>query len=190
MSASESISLTTEERGGLLAIARDAIGAGLRGEPMPARKKPSKGLRQMRGVFVTVKKHGELRGCMGLIQPVKPLFEATAEMAEAAAFRDFRFMPAQPDEFDDLELEISVLSQLERMHDISEVKVGESGLVVERGAQRGLLLPQVAVEHNWDARTFLEYTCIKAGLTKDAWEEAETEVYLFSAEVWQEESGE
>ena len=185
MPTPSSIPLTGSECTELLAIAHRAVEAGLRGDTMPVIENPSEGLRQRLGIFVTVKKQGELRGCMGYVRPVRPLFEAAAEMAEAAAFRDIRFLPVQEDEIDSLLLEISVLSPLERVSDISEIVIGESGLVIERGAYRGLLLPQVAVEQEWNTRTFLEHACVKAGLPRDSWEEPETEIYRFSAEVWE-----
>jgi len=108
-------------------------------------------------------------------------------MAVAAAFDDPRFPPLKAEELKDLELEISVLSPLKKIRDIHEIEVGKHGLYIVRGYHSGLLLPQVAIEYGWDRETFLEETCYKAGLPPDAWRDAQTEIYVFSADYFGEE---
>jgi AmmeMemoRadiSam system protein A len=107
-------------------------------------------------------------------------------MAVAAAFQDPRFPPLGPEELADLELEISVLTPMQRIQKVEEIQVGKHGLYIVRGIYRGLLLPQVATEHNWDRLTFLEQTCAKAGLPADAWKDPAAQIYVFSAEIFSE----
>ena len=134
--------------------------------------------------IVTLKKNGHLRGCIGYIKAYKPLCETVQEMAIAAAFRDPRFPSLKPDEVKQLTFEISVLSPLKRIHDVNEIEVGKHGLYMIRGHKSGLLLPQVATEYGWDRTTFLKETCHKAGLQPDAWMDAATEIYIFSADYF------
>ena len=126
--------------------------------------------REKRGAFVTLHKNGNLRGCIGYIEAIEPLAEAIREMAVAAAFRDPRFTPLTKDEFAEIDLEISVLSPVFPIEDSRTVVVGEHGLIVSYAGRRGLLLPQVPVEQGWDRETFLQHTCMKAGLPPDALE--------------------
>ena len=121
-------------------------------------------IEQDRGAFVTLKERGELRGCIGYISPVKPLYLTVRDVAAAAALEDSRFRPVELRELPQLEFEVSVLSPLRRVTDIKQIKVGEHGLVMRKGDREGLLLPQVPVEQHWDRATFLEQTCVKAGL--------------------------
>ncbi len=141
-------------------------------------------LQEPRGAFVTLKRHGQLRGCIGQIEGRWPLAQTVSRMALAAAFQDPRFPPVTPDEWDDLELEISVLSPLVKLEDPAQVRVGTHGLYVRKGSRGGLLLPQVAVEQGWDRETFLRQTCRKAGLPPDAWRDADTELFVFTADVF------
>jgi len=153
-------------------------------------------LKEQRGVFVTlheqVGNEKMLRGCIGIPYPVKPLVEATIESAINAAFRDPRFPPVEADELDKLMVEVSVLTppQLIEVSDPreypSQIVIGRDGLLVESDWQRGLLLPQVAIEHGFDATTFLEQTCLKAGLPKDAWRKGKVKVYSFQAQIFAE----
>ena len=115
-------------------------------------------------------------------EPDKPLFKTISEMALQAAFNDPRFEPLTQDEFNNIKIEISVLTKPERVENINEIKVGRDGLIIKKGFYSGLLLPQVASEFNWNRQEFLEHTCIKAGLPKNAWEYSE--IYKFSAEVF------
>lgn len=141
-------------------------------------------LKEKRGAFVTLKKKGELKGCIGYIKGVKPLYETVQEMAIQAAFHDPRFAPLEKDEWKDIDIEISVLSPLKIISSIDEIEVGTHGLYIEKGFHSGLLLPQVATENNWDRETFLGYTCWKAGLPEDAWKQKDTRIYIFSADVF------
>jgi AmmeMemoRadiSam system protein A len=133
---------------------------------------------------VTLKKRGHLRGCIGYIKAVKPLWETVQEMAVAAAFHDPRFPSLMPDEVQDLTFEVSVLSPLKRIKDINEIEVGKHGLYIVRGYNSGLLLPQVAAEYKWNRESFLNETCYKAGLPAQAWMDEETEIYTFSADYF------
>jgi AmmeMemoRadiSam system protein B/AmmeMemoRadiSam system protein A len=179
-----SLGLTEEEKKTLRQIAHSAIERRLKGE------KPSKidiageQLKLNRGAFVSLHKHGQLRGCVGTIQPNRPLYQVVEEMAAAAAFEDSRFSPLSTAELKDLDLEISVLTPLQRVQDVDEIQVGMHGLYIKKGFYAGLLLPQVATEYKWDRIKFLEETCRKAGLPKNAWTEKGTEIYLFSADIF------
>lgn len=145
---------------------------------------PTETLKEKRGAFVTVKKNNQLRGCIGYIRGVLPLHETIREMAIQAAFRDPRFSPLQKNEWKDVDIEISVLTPMKKINDVNEIDVGVHGLYIEKGPYSGLLLPQVAIEHRWDSVTFLENTCYKAGLQKDAWKSKDTVIYVFSADVF------
>jgi AmmeMemoRadiSam system protein A len=176
--------LTTKEKNALLEIAQNAIAAKINNKKMPELKMDSENLKSKSGAFVTLKKHGNLRGCIGYIKAFKPLGETVQEMALAAAFHDPRFPSLKPEEVKDLTFEISVLSPLKRIKDINEIEVGKHGLYIVRGFNSGLLLPQVAIEYKWDRETFLQETCHKAGLPARAWTDIETEIYIFSADYF------
>ena len=180
------LGLSGEEKQALLRIARESIEAELRGEAPPAAEgqgTPD----EKRGAFVSLKKRGKLRGCIGMIEARKPLVQTVEEMAVAAAFQDPRFPPLRREELKDLRVEISVLTPLRRVADVGAIEIGTHGLYIRKGARAGLLLPQVATEWRWDRETFLRETCRKAGLAPDAWRDPETEIYLFSADVFGEE---
>ncbi|TKJ40500.1 AMMECR1 domain-containing protein [candidate division LCP-89 bacterium B3_LCP] len=168
-------------------IARTTIECVVEGEPVPEFDVSSAKLLEDRGAFVTIHKHGRLRGCIGYIIGVKPLYQTVREVAESAALRDPRFNPVQPSELDDLDLEISALSVPRTITSVEEIQVGTHGIIMRRGYNQGLLLPQVATEQGWDRQTFLEHTCLKAGLPDDAWKDKDTEIQIFSAEVFGEE---
>ncbi len=180
--------LTTEERAELLRIARKAIKERLEGRAWNPEKSSTERLVRVQGAFVTLHEEGQLRGCIGYIVGIKPLYLAIAEMARAAAFSDPRFMPLGPQEFDKIDIEITVLSPLRKIDDPKEVEVGRHGLVVRQGPYQGVLLPQVPVEEGWDRETFLSHTCMKAGLPSDCWREAGTELFCFSGEVFGEKA--
>ena len=141
-------------------------------------------LKEKRGAFVTLRKNQKLRGCIGHIVGLHPLAETVSKMAIAAAFQDPRFPPVQKDELPELEYEISIMSPLQPIRDCRTVKVGSHGLYIRQGQHSGLLLPQVATQYDWDRITFLEQTCRKARLLKDAWKDLATQIYIFSAEVF------
>jgi AmmeMemoRadiSam system protein A len=176
--------LTDKEKTALLDIAKGAIEAGIDHQEMPEIKIDSETLKLKRGAFVTLKKHGHLRGCIGYIKAYKPLWETVQEMAVAAAFHDPRFPSLKKSELRDLTFEISVLSPFTRIKDIKEIEVGKHGLYMVNGIRSGLLLPQVAIEYGWDRETFLKETCYKAGLPLDSWMDESTEIYIFSADYF------
>jgi len=166
------LELSQDEQRSLLALARRAIEAQLAGaafDPVEGARQPlSENLRQRAGAFVTLRILGQLRGCIGYLAAYKPLFQTVAECAVSAASSDPRFPPLSQDELDGLAVDISVLSELQPITP-EDVQVGVHGLVVSQGYQRGVLLPHVAVEQGWTAGQFLEETCAKAGLPRDAW---------------------
>ena len=168
----------------LLRIARGSIEAHLLDKPAPSLEAVPRSLCESRGAFVSLHRQGQLRGCIGFLEAVKPLGRAVREMAAAAAFHDPRFRPLGKEELADLEVEISVLSPMRLVKNIEEIEVGTHGLYIVQGSCRGLLLPQVATEYNWDRLTFLAQTCCKAGLTSSAWKDPDTKIYLFTAEIF------
>jgi AmmeMemoRadiSam system protein A len=146
--------------------------------------KPTGVLKEKCGAFVTIKIKDQLRGCIGYLRGVLPLCDTIREMAMQAAFSDPRFAPLEIKEWKDIDIEISVLGPLKKIDDIVEIEVGVHGLYIEKGNYSGLLLPQVATEHHWSSITFLENTCYKAGLPKDAWKSDDAAIYIFSADVF------
>lgn len=177
------MSLTDKEKDLLRKLAHDTIEARLFNKKIPPVEIPEN-LKQYQGAFVTIKKKGELRGCIGYIKGYLPLHETIEKMAVQAAFHDPRFDPLRKDEFKDIELEISVLTPLKKINNIEEIEVGVHGIYIEKGFNSGLLLPQVATEYGWDRKTFLEHTCYKAGISKDAYKEKDTDIYIFSADIF------
>ncbi len=179
--------LSQAEKDTLLKIAREAlkraVALGEIYEPPPPE---SENLLEPRGCFVTLKKHDMLRGCIGYIEPIKPLYQAVAEMAYSAAMRDPRFPPVSMNELGDITIEISVLSPLRKIDNIEEIEVGRHGLFIKKGFYSGLLLPQVATEYGWDKYEFLRQTCYKAGLSPDDYKKG-ADIYIFEAEVFSEE---
>jgi AmmeMemoRadiSam system protein A len=141
-------------------------------------------LKEKMGAFVCLKTQGELKGCIGYVRGQLPLDQTVRQMAVEAAFHDPRFMPLNESEWKETDIEISVLTPMKRITDVNEIEVGVHGIYIERGFSSGLLLPQVATENGWDRKAFLEYTCMKAGLPKDAWKSKETDIYIFSADVF------
>ncbi len=154
-------------------------------EVLPSPQKDFPHLYEKRGVFVTLYLKGSLRGCIGTIFPEKPLYEEIKEVALSSAFRDPRFPPLQERELEEIEIEISLLSPLQKAK-LEEIEVGKHGIYIKKGYKRGLLLPQVATEHNWDKETFLRHTCLKAGLPSDGYLDPEVEIYVFTAEICKE----
>jgi len=176
--------LNKGERRKLMEIARLSIVEAVTGKAQSFPGVTEERLRENCGAFVTIKENGQLRGCIGYIQGVKPLYETVKEVAAAAAVNDYRFSPIKPEELDKLELEISALTPLKRIKDVNEIEVGKHGIYMKQGFNSGLLLPQVATEYNWDRDMFLQQTCMKAGLPSTAWKDKSTEMYIFSAEVF------
>ena len=170
-----------EERRLLLGIAHRAIAAKVNHQQLDLTS-PSPHLAEARGAFTTIYLHGALRGCVGYVFAAEPLYRTVADTACAAAFDDSRFPPVSPEEAANLEVHLSILSPLQSI-DASEVEVGRHGLLISHHGKRGLLLPQVPIEHNWDRETFLSETCRKAGLPTDAWQKGAT-IEAFTAEVF------
>jgi AmmeMemoRadiSam system protein A len=179
--------LTEEEKRFCLELARRAVEGFLRtGVPPEVKVEPGK-LREKRGAFVTLKVDGELRGCIGYPLPYKPLYQTIMETAVAAAAEDFRFEPLRPEELGRLRIEVSVLDLPETVADPGQVEVGRHGIIISRGHQQGLLLPQVPLEYGWDRETFLRHGCLKAGLEPDAWKKG-ARIEVFAAQVFGEEA--
>ena len=182
--AAEPLPYSADERAEMLRLAHEAIEAVLAGSKLELNP-ASERLLEPRGAFTTLHLQGSLRGCVGYVYPVKPLYRTVAETAAAAAFNDTRFLPVTAEEAPRLKVEISVLSPLVPIA-AEDIEAGRHGLVVTLGSRRGLLLPQVAVEFGWDAATFLQETCHKAGLPPDAWERGAI-IEAFTAEVFHDE---
>ena len=178
------LGLNQEEKKTLHHIVRTVVENKARGKAVPEFKIESSILKENRGAFVTIHKKGQLRGCIGYIEGHGPLHKTIEDMAEAAAFRDPRFSPVRESELPELEFEISVLTPLRKIKDVNEIQVGKHGIYLKKGWYSGLLLPQVATEYGWDRQTFLEHTCQKAGLPSTAWKEKESEIYIFSADIF------
>lgn len=182
----EGSDLTREDKIFLLKLARSAVEAQCTGKRLTIATPPSPVLNENRGAFVTLTRGGQLRGCIGYIEAIKPLVTTIEEMARAAAVDDYRFNPVHADEVPNLDIEISVLSPITEVTDPSTIVVGKHGLIMTRGTKRGLLLPQVPVQWGWDRETFLAQTCVKAGLPEDAWRQKGTTIESFTAEVFSE----
>jgi AmmeMemoRadiSam system protein A len=172
------------DRALLLQIAREAIAAHVNSEFSAAiSHQPSAILTRPGGAFVTIHKRGELRGCIGHVEANEPLSVVVPRCAVAAAGSDPRFPAVRADELAGIHLEISLLGPLTPIAGPEDIVIGRDGLVVEQGWHRGLLLPQVATEWHWDAETFLDHTCRKAGLPSDAWRRGAA-IWRFEAEVF------
>ncbi|MFA5811035.1 MAG: AmmeMemoRadiSam system protein A [bacterium] len=182
--------LTPQQRQTLLKLVRDTIVQYLKDGRRPPLPEAKGVFGEVCGAFVTLHKHGELRGCIGNMVGQGPLVETIQEMAIAAATEDPRFHRVRPDEMKDIDIEISVLSPLRRIKDVNEIEVGTHGILMRRGLYQGVLLPQVATEWGWDRETFLTHTCLKAGLPTEAWKNPETVIEIFSAEVFGEKEHE
>jgi AmmeMemoRadiSam system protein A len=170
-----------DERSLLLRLAHQAIAATLDQREISLAA-PSAHLAEPRGAFTTLYYRGGLRGCVGYVLPVTPLYRTIAESARGAAFDDSRFSPVTRDESLELQVSLSVLSPPQPIP-ADQVEIGRHGLLISLGAYRGLLLPQVPVEHGWDRIAFLEQTCRKAGLPLNAWQTG-ARLEAFTAEVF------
>ncbi len=176
--------LTGDEQRILLRIAREAAEAAAAGRPLPTAGELPAALRRECGVFVTLHKAGRLRGCIGQIEAHGPLARTLQECARSAALDDPRFDPVRPVELPELRIEISLLSPPEEIEP-DQVEVGKHGLIAVSGKRRGLLLPQVATEWNWNREQFLDEVCLKAGLPRGAWQHG-AKILSFTAEVFAE----
>ncbi len=175
--------LSEQDRERLMEVARESVRRAVLREPPLELEEESPALSRPGAAFVTLRREGRLRGCIGAVVAREPLGRAVANAAAAAALRDPRFSPLSRDELAGLDCHISVLTPFRLLSRPKQFEIGRHGLLLERGFRRGLLLPQVAVEQSWDRETFLRQTCLKAGLEPDAWEDPETVVYTFTAEL-------
>lgn len=178
--------LVSDEKRFLLALVRKVIEFKLDKKNYDREDFFSPALEEKRGVFVTITKSDELRGCIGYVEGHRPLQIAVEEMSLAAAFDDPRFPPIEEEETKEIEIEISVLSPLETISDPDQIEIGKHGIIIEKGLMRGLLLPQVATEYDWDVKTFLKQTCLKAGLPENTWQDDGTIIRIFSADIFSE----
>lgn len=170
------------DRRDLLRIARESVVAHVRAQPVPPRLAAG-ALARPAGAFVSLHQRGRLRGCIGHVEANQPLAEVVSRCAVAACSADPRFPAVTAQELAEIAIEVSVLGPLEPVAALDQIEVGRHGLVIERGRTRGLLLPQVATEWGWDAATFVEQTCHKAGLPVDVWPHR-ARLWKFEAEVF------
>lgn len=180
--------LTGQEKKTLLKLARDTVTMWVSKGEKPPLPKAEGNFSVAAGAFVTLHKKGQLRGCIGHMVGTAPVVETVQNMAIAAATEDPRFERVRPEELTDIDIEISVLSPLKRITDVNEIEVGKHGIILGKGWNRGVLLPQVATEQGWDRDTFLAHTCLKAGLPPDSWKDPGTIIEIFSAQVFGEKS--
>ena len=180
----QNIELTSEHKKTLLKIARESIASAVHDKKPPVYKINDTALNINCGAFVTLHIDNNLRGCIGNITAETPLWKTVRNMAEESALKDPRFYPLTPDEFNKVDIEISVLSPIKKIKDIEEIKVGKHGLLIKKGFYQGLLLPQVATDYKWNMIQFLEQTCYKAGLDKNCYRDKATEIFIFSAIVF------
>lgn len=178
--------LTEAQKKKLLSLARKTLDEYVSSKTIPAVEMKDSRLTERTGVFVTLNKHGQLRGCIGYIRAVAPLYRSVMEMTVAAASRDTRFLPVTDRETKDISIEISVLSPLKIIRSPNEIVIGRHGLYIVKGGSSGLLLPQVATHYKWNREEFLRNTCSKAGLPEDAWKDKDAKIFIFSAEIFSE----
>jgi AmmeMemoRadiSam system protein A len=177
--------LSEADRKSILELARQATVEAVCRKPV-LENVPKTGVFEQRcGVFVTLRVGGRLRGCIGVIESVEPLGESIKRCAASAAMEDPRFSAMEPNEVAEVAIEVSLLSPMQRIQP-EEIEIGKHGLLVEQGLRRGLLLPQVAMEHHLGREEFLKETCCKAGLAADAWRAPETHIYGFTCEILEE----
>jgi AmmeMemoRadiSam system protein B/AmmeMemoRadiSam system protein A len=180
-------SLSAPEKKELLALARKSVEYVVqKGELYVPAASASATLNQERGAFVTLTESGQLRGCIGYTSAMKPLYLTVRDTATHAALHDPRFRPVSASELPQIEYEVSVLSPLRRVVDVEQIKVGQHGLLMKNGDYEGLLLPQVPVEQGWDREKFLEETCMKAGMRSNCWKDEDTDIFQFTAVVFNE----
>ena len=178
--------LSDERHKSLLNLARLAVTEGVSSGELPDQIPHDGVFAEVRGVFVTLHVHGRLRGCIGVVEPNEPLGEAIVRSAVSAALQDPRFSPMRSDELAGLQIEISLLSPIGPISP-EAIEIGRHGLLIKLGKQHGLLLPQVAIEHHLDRERFLQETCLKAGLPREAWRDPEAQILGFTCEVFSED---
>lgn len=176
--------LSDENQKELLQLARHTLEKYLAGRSTQEIKSENPALQQKTGAFVTLHNHGDLRGCIGYLISEDPLWQTVKRMAVAAATEDTRFDSVTLDELPEIDIEISVLTPFQKIKDLDEIEVGKHGLLITKGRNRGLLLPQVATENNWNREEFLAHTCLKAGLSPEDWMDPQAQIEIFSAQVF------
>ncbi|MCR4289592.1 MAG: AmmeMemoRadiSam system protein A [Candidatus Scalindua sp.] len=175
-----------KDKKALLSIARESIKSAITNTPnkQPQIEITRLGLQGKNGAFVTLKTHGKLRGCIGRMVSDIPLYKLVSEMAVSAAKEDPRFGQIKPSELEDLEIDISILSPLQKTDDPLDLELGRHGIYIKKEASNGCFLPQVATETGWTKEEFLSQCCsMKAGLSPDAWKHKNVEVYIFTVEM-------
>ncbi|MFB0565518.1 MAG: AmmeMemoRadiSam system protein A [Candidatus Aminicenantaceae bacterium] len=177
--------LNKDQQNFLLGLARRAIEHFLKKGKTLTVSIEDEVLKEKRGAFVTLKIDDQLRGCIGYPFPYKPLYETVIEVAVSAASQDYRFQPLTQVELQDTKIEVSVLSLPKPADDVKEIEVGKHGIIISKGFNKGLLLPQVPLEYNWDLETYLRHACLKAGLDEDEWKKKAT-IEVFTAQVFSE----
>ena len=186
-STTDGIDMLSEvEKQFLLKVARDSLSAAVHHTNALLPKPLTRLLMEPCGAFVTLHNRDELRGCIGYVDAIRPLMETVQRAARKAGTEDFRFDPIHPDELQSIVIEISVLSPIKNMNDFHEIEIGKNGILIEAGHRRGLLLPQVAVQHDWNQELFLNHTAEKAGLPCDIWRSQDVKVYTFTTEMFRE----
>jgi AmmeMemoRadiSam system protein A len=176
--------LDDADKTALLKLARATLKAYFAKEATPICQTPHAALLEQKGAFVSLHRGDELRGCIGQLYPDRELFKIVQHCVLSAALEDTRFFAVAREELNDLTIEISVLTPFRRVRNVEEIEVGRHGLYIVRGGFRGLLLPQVATQYNWDRIRFLEHTCLKSGLPESAWQDPRTIIHTFEAEVF------
>lgn len=180
--------LNKEEQEELLIIARSALENYLKDKKIPDFEIEYPLLNQPSGTFVTLEKKGNLRGCIGQFEAMEPLWKIVRQKAIDAAVRDSRFSPVRFEELDEIKIEISVLSPQKKIDSWREIELGKHGVVIKKGFRGGVFLPQVATDNNWDLETFMGQLCSqKAGLSWDCWQKDDIDLYVFTAQVFEEE---
>jgi AmmeMemoRadiSam system protein A len=184
--------LTKQQGKKLIELAKKTISSRFDGKELKISDELKKEFSEKKGAFVTLTIDKELRGCIGIVEAIYPLWQTIMHAAESAAFGDPRFSPLKKEEIGRIKVEISVLTKPEfinisKAEDyLKKIKIGKDGLIIDGRYGKGLLLPQVAVEYVWDVRQFLEHTCEKAGLNRNAWNEPDNKIYKFQAQIFTE----
>ncbi len=170
----------------LLDMVRQAVTASAKGRAVPAATFTHQRFKQQLGVFVTLKKQDQLRGCIGLIQSDQPLLKTVPEMARAAAAEDPRFDPVTSDELDQIKLEVSILTKPKLINNHWQIEPGKHGVIIEYAGRKGVFLPQVATEYDYDRQQLLSALCShKLGLSEACWQDDKAKIYIFQAEIYQ-----
>lgn len=174
--------LTPSEKKELLQLSRNVLEAHVLKDNRDVMAPEMPALHEYRGAFVTLKKKSVLRGCVGYIEPIKPLWESVRDMTIAAASQDSRFSPVTAEELSEIRIAVSALTPLKKVDSLEEIEVGKHGILLRKGFSSGVLLPQVATEYGWDRDEFLKHTCYKAGIDPSQLKDAD--IFIFSAEVF------